>query len=182
MTGAEKDTLGCLGYTFRLQWPLTIQCKVLSCYWKMYLSQNRIYMFPTLPLINICWTARTAHQKSRLRSVSPGKRYVVLQMGERNQQAIGLPVLHTAGACCIFVQFLVLLTSVSFCQHHTPPQSPTLLPSNKSTHSSQVHLWARCGYTAASAQFNYNNQVRGHFGDLVIKRKKTKPQMILSCG
>lgn len=142
-----------------------------------------LYVSAFATLISICWAARTAHQKSRLRSTPPGKHYIVLQMGEPNKQAIGLPVLHTAGACCIFVQFLVLLTTVSFCQHHTRPQSPMLLPSNTTTCNSQVDLWAHCGYTAAPAQFNYNSKVRGHFVHLVIKRKKTtKPQVISCCG
>lgn len=49
MTVAGRDTLGCLGYTFGLQWPLPVKCKLLSCYWKIYLSLNGIYVFLILP-------------------------------------------------------------------------------------------------------------------------------------
>lgn len=118
---AEKDTLGWLGYTLGLQWPLAIKYKVLSCYWKIHLSPSRIYVSYLITLISVWWAARTAHQKSGLSSVSPGKHYMVLQT-EPNQQTIGLPVLNTAGMCCFFVQFLVLLTNVFFClQSPMPP-------------------------------------------------------------
>lgn len=119
---AQKDTLGCSGYAFGLQQPLAITYKVLSCFWKIHLTPSRIYVSSFVTLINVCWAARTAHQKSGFRSVSPGKHYVVLQTGEPKQQTIGLPVLNTAEMCCFFVQFLVLLTNVSLClQNPMPP-------------------------------------------------------------
>lgn len=83
---------------------------------------NRIYVSCFVTLLSICWAARTAHQKPGLRPVSSGEYYVVLEMGEPNQQTIGLPGLHMAGMYCFFVQFLVLHTSVSFClQRPMPP-------------------------------------------------------------
>lgn len=151
---AEEDALGCLGYTFGLQWPLAIKCKVLSCCWKIHFTPNRTVMFPTLSLSLVRETARTTHQKSGLRSVSPGKHYTVLQMGEPNQQTTGFPVLHTARMCCFFVQFLVLLTSVSFCL-----QSPTPPVQQNTELRAQFMLFNESGWCWTAGQQKINHKV-----------------------